>query len=560
MNWASAGRDRLSSGLSAVGRAVDRHPLRTTLALALSVAALHGWWIVTHRYVGGFDPDEAGHLADALRFRRSLLDGGPAALATELGNSGTAPLVPLLSVPLLLIGPVDPRTALLIQPLLLVVATMCICALALRLVAARAAVVGSLAFLTFPTTIHAAQSYWFGLGVTAAMGAALLAVIASDRGRNRWIWCFGLAVAAMVLMRTMAVAFVPAVVTAALIVVGRDRRGLLRLGASLVVATAIAAPWYVAANDTVFGYLLEYGYGDQASRFGAADPMTRLLQTPLDIVLGSAILLPLVTALSAGACLLRSARRGTLARLARPRERTALLAGALIGLVALMSSANRGGWFTLPLLTAVVPLGTEAVARGPRVLRMVATGLTATLGPLFLLTSWWILPFGTPVPLPSHYEIPLAEYDERFGSQHRSMHHHAAEEWRILSQDVAAHLRQLRDRSGAVPTVSGNFEMFNTNTLSLAGELDGWYVDPRVPDTLSASGRELAQTTEDWNRDGRSVERVIVIARHPHALFTPDLEVAEFDAEVRRSRWRSIREFPMPGEAGGSVVILRSSS
>jgi 4-amino-4-deoxy-L-arabinose transferase-like glycosyltransferase len=538
-------------------RIVDRHPVRATLGLAVAVAAVHVWWILAHRQVGAFDVDEAGYLADALRFRRALFGGGGDALVTELRYSGTAPLVPLLSVPLLALGGADPRAAMLVQPAFLVVATVCICALALRLVPPRAAVAAAAAFLAFPTTILAVQSYWFGLGVTAAMCSALLFAITSDRGHNRRIWWFGLAVAAMVLMRTMALAFLPAVIGAAVLAIGRDRRGLFRLGLSLVVAAAIAAPWFLATRHTVFRYLFEYGYGDHASSFGASNALVRVFQSPLDLVLGMGIILPAVVALSGMFCLASSLRRGGLVVVLHDRTRAPLLWCAVIGLVTLMSSANLGGWFTLPLLSAIVPLGADATIRGPIPLRRAALGLVATSGTLLLLTSWWILPYARPLPVPALHELTFTEYDPRFSSDRRAEHDEAAEEWRSLNEEVADFLLTLRRDTGAVPTVSGNTVPFNTNSLALAGELNGFHVDPRVPDTLSESGRERGLSPHDWNRDGELVERVLVIARHPHILFTPDLEVAIFDDAARKDGWRVAERFPMPGEAGGTVMILR---
>ena len=96
---------------------IFRHPLLVVLILAGIVAVIQGVWIWNHRLQGALDPDESGYIATAFRYQRTL-GNDPLALPREIGGTGNGPLIPLLSVPLLWIGPQDPRTALLIQPIL----------------------------------------------------------------------------------------------------------------------------------------------------------------------------------------------------------------------------------------------------------------------------------------------------------------------------------------------------------------------------------------------------------------------------------------------------------
>ena len=120
------------------------------------------------------------------------------------------------------------------------------------------------------------------------------------------------------------------------------------------------------------------------------------------------------------------------------------------------------------------------------------------------------------------------------------------------------------DRDGAVEfTMSGNMQLMNSNSVTLAAELRGWSPPIFIPDT--ALGRaERARSLSRWatdaagNRktvgDGRPVERVLLVGLHDHILFTPDAAVAEFAQEARRSGWRPVARIALPG--GGAVEVL----
>jgi DNA mismatch repair protein MutS2 len=74
----------------------------------------------------------------------------------------------------------------------------------------------------------------------------------------------------------------------------------------------------------------------------------------------------------------------------------------------------------------------------------------------------------------THYENGFAQYDERFAPDRRDEQATAATEWWALSRDVAAELRDLTDESKRARTfVTGNMQMFNSNSLQLAAEMDG---------------------------------------------------------------------------------------
>lgn len=559
-----ARRRTLVAAVTDIGRRVggfmDSRPTAATAIVAVIVALGHAWWIWTHRHLGAFDADEAGYLSDALRMHGALTSDGPVALLREIRFSGTAPLIPLLSVPLLLVGPHDPRTAMMVQPMLMVFVVVAITGIARRLVPARAAVIAGCAVLAFPATMLAAQSYWFGLGVSAAMGAAVWSLLGSSRGINRWIWVFGLCVGLMALSRTMALGFVPALALAGVVAVGWNRRGLLRLVASLALGSLVALPWYLAAHEIVFGYLFTYGYGDRAARFGTAAPFARLVHLPVEMATDAGVAVPLVVLVGAGTILAAAWNHGDLREIVlatlESSDHAVLLTVLVAGALALLSTPNEGGWFLYPLLVPAVPLAAAVLCRAARWLRVAAALLLALQAVILLPSSWWLLPYGLPVPLAAHYEVGFAQYDERFGSTRRNELDETSSQWAQLDTEVTRSLRRIGGRTPVAVTMSGNMLLMNTNSLGLAAQMDGWTADLRVPETVATpQQRAMDLTPETLDRDGNIVERVLVIAHHSKTLFSPDADVESFVAQAEADGWEVVETFPMPID--GRVDVLR---
>ncbi|HEY1354774.1 MAG TPA: hypothetical protein VGF09_00520, partial [Solirubrobacterales bacterium] len=217
----------------------------------------------------------------------------------------------------------------------------------------------------------------------AMLACAVYAVLRAERlQRSGWALAAGAAIGAMLLARTMTVAFVPGIlVAAALALLCRPesslRRGLLNLALLCLAAVAVAAPWYVPNFDVIAEYLTDFGYGERSAEYGAShsilswdrwtDVFGRIADKDLFLLLAVLMLAGLVivavAAVSrvAGAEDRRSALRDLLAGDAAV---VAIVAGSAYA--ALSSTRNVGLGFTLPVTVLLVPLALLALRRHRR--------------------------------------------------------------------------------------------------------------------------------------------------------------------------------------------------
>lgn len=547
---------------------VRRHPLLVVVLFASAVAVVQGWWLWNHRLLGALDPDESGYIATSLRYHR-ILATDPLALPRAIGGTGNGPLIPLLTVPLIVLGPFDPRTALLMQPVLMVVTALAVAGIAQRLAGASAAVVAGVVFTMLPTVVFATQTYWLGLGAAAFMSLAAWALLASDRLTNRWTYAFGACVGLMLLSRTMTVGYLPAMAVAGAVVAGRDRRcwigGLKAVGVALLVA----GPWWFAARDAIFSYLFSYGYGERAGLFGGGGPLQRAHQRVDAVLLGVGPLELFAAVVVAWSVVVVVTRRSGWPE--TTRSAAAVAAAIAAGIVALASTSNNGVWFELPIVALAVPLAVAAGSWAPAWLRGVVLVPVLGLGALQLACALWLIgPYGRSLPLieevhrVSQYEYGFQQYDVRFGPDRRSELATASAEWWAASVAVEEELRGLTADGEKVYTFSGNFQMFNSNTVGLAGELRSWSPRLWIPDTVGdADDRAIyldPTATDLAGNDvidafGYPVERVLVLALHDQHLFTPDADVQALHDEAVEAGWEPVRRFDLP--VGGEVVVLR---
>jgi hypothetical protein len=356
--------------------------------LAAAVLALQLAWIVRVRWGFPTEWDESGYIAVGIRDLDALRSGGPVELArTYVGQGGPAPLVPLAAVPALLLAGRGIDAALLVVPCFLALLVVATYGLARFLLPRGWALLAATLVGTTPAVQDWGRTFHFSVPAAALAAAALWALLASDGLRSRRLALLGGAlVGAMLLARTMTVAYVPAFLVAAGLQAGfpdgARRRRLVNLGLAATAAVLVAATWYAHNWRSVVDYLVGSGYGARSQRFGQShSPLSASYWTTeiATLVRQTYVPLALVLALCLGAGLvaLVAARR-------RPRpggwlgEPWLPLAVVVVeGYLALTSSRNDGTAFGLPWLAPLVVLSLAVASRVPW--PAARTGLAAAL-------------------------------------------------------------------------------------------------------------------------------------------------------------------------------------
>src|SRR5260221_3154925 len=243
-------------------------------AAALILAALNVWWFETYRRGYPFDIDEAGYTTFGLVDYLGLHNGGLKDWWDAIQNQPTfAPLVPALTSFVVLVKP-GVLDGFLVLTAFLVVLAMAVYGIGERLAGPRLGALAALVTATIPGVFAFAREYIFALPVAALLACAVYALMRSDgMRRRRWAIACGAAIGFMLLSRTMAIAYVPGVLIAALVaMLARGRGDLTRrfinLSLLIVTATAVAATWYARNLGSVIDYLTNYGYGKQSKFYG----------------------------------------------------------------------------------------------------------------------------------------------------------------------------------------------------------------------------------------------------------------------------------------------------
>ncbi len=474
------------------------------LVAALGLVALNGWWLLTYRQGEPLDIDEAGYITIALGNHAALSTGLSAYWSVIQSQSLQAPLVPALTAIVYTVhqGILISYTVELAFLVVLGVATY---GVARYLAGPKLGALAALVTLTAPGTIAYSREYIFALPAAALVSCSLYALLRSDGLRSRrWALLLGAGIAAGLLARTMTVAFVPALVVAALVRIGAlpegRRRALVNLAAALAVAAGLAALWYARNVSTVYRYLVDYGYGRTSNEYGVSHPITSLAwwtsvfhtaaMQDLDLPLACAVLAGLVAVAFVAARRLRASadRPGALIRLASSDALTVaiMLAGSYL---ALSSSTNEGSGFTLVMLgpavaLAVLPLHWLPSVRVPVIVLLAAIALVNLLAS----TDLW-RGFSTPrsVDVPvlgsvpvvdpqaealKHLRVQLPGDPTRFSKGERA--------WPRLESAVAGFLIAFAHAHGYEPIVAfgARNRVFNTNTVGLAASL---YYDTTMP-------------------------------------------------------------------------------
>jgi len=360
---------------------------------ALVLVAIDVWWFVTYRDGFPLNVDEAGYTAigviDWIGLENEGLHGWWEAVQTQTPN---APLLPALTSILLVFKP-GVLTGFVTLAGFMVVLIFAAYGIGERLAGPRLGALAALVTGALPGTIIFAREYVFALPAAAMLALAMFALLRSDGLRlRRWAIACGAALGLMLLARTMAVAFLPGVLTAAALTAlvrggGDYRNRLLNLGLLLLAGAAVAALWYWRNLQPVLDYLTGYGYGNQSQYYGEDNPILswERLSTVAEKMIFDDLLVPIAALVFAGLIAiavvavrrLRDSddRRAELLRLAGT-DAFAIFVVVAAGYAALTSSQNGGNGFTLPLSVLLPSLAVLAL----RFFRVAVAPVVALLG------------------------------------------------------------------------------------------------------------------------------------------------------------------------------------
>jgi hypothetical protein len=378
------------------------------LAVAILLFGLDIWWFEVHRSGYPFDIDEAGYTSFGLVDYLGLHHGGLSGWWEAIDHQGTfAPLVPALTSLTVWVHPgiLNGFAVLAVFALLLALATY---GVAERLVGPRLGAFAAIVTATLPGTFKFAREYIYALPTAALLMCAVFGILRSDGMRSRrWAIGAGVAVGLLPLTRTMAIAFIPGLVLAALLplLLRGDRtnyvRRLVNLGLMAIVAVAVAATWYAHNLRSVVDYLTGYGYGSQSAYYGEshaliswgrfAGVVERIIEEDLLVPIAALVMAALVALIVA---LWIRVRRST--RIERDLTEIAATDAAgvclifIAGFAALMTSRNGGDGFTIPISVLLPTIAALALKRFPRAVVPVV-GLTAMICLFNLLSTSTIL-------------------------------------------------------------------------------------------------------------------------------------------------------------------------
>ncbi|HZO07357.1 MAG TPA: glycosyltransferase family 39 protein [Solirubrobacterales bacterium] len=361
---------------------------RWTLVVAagcLVMVAINVWWVATYRHGYPMDIDEAGYtmiaINDHLGFENGGLSGWWDAIQSQTPH---APLLPALTsvVHLVSTGVMQGFLVLILFGALLTLAAF---GIGERLAGPRLGALAALVVATSQGMFIFSREYIFALPTAALLSCAVYALLLSDGLRlRRWAIACGALLGLMLLARTMAIAFVPGVLVAALAAILTRGQGdlpkrFLNLGLLVASGVLVAATWYWNNIDPVVDYLTDFGYGSQAQNYGAEHSLLSWdrWNTVAGRMAGEDLLAPLAVLLFAALVALAvlvirrlrasEDRGGTLLKLAST-DAFAVLVVVLAGYAALTSSRNGGNGFSFPVSMLVPPLAVVALRHYRRAL------------------------------------------------------------------------------------------------------------------------------------------------------------------------------------------------
>ncbi|WP_228688279.1 ArnT family glycosyltransferase [Amycolatopsis keratiniphila] len=473
-------------------RGIRRIQVNTWVLLGVAIAWLlvNFRWIVLYRDGQVFDIDEAGYFGMALNNHGAALRDGAVGWIEAVESSGIqAPLLPALTS-LHFFATGTGTVAAFLVPLVAGVALILLThAVANRVAGRPFAWIATALIATAPGVLFEARAYHFALPAAVMTTAAVYCLIRSEGlSKLRFVVLFGVFVGLMPLSRTMAIAFVPALVLAALIqaAVPQDRmKRLKHFTLAVLVAAGVAAIWLVPNGARVFEYLTGFGYGKQSVEFGqeagvfnpaAWVARLRLLISDHGLPLALLLCAGLVAAVVGAIVKIRT---GPAKDVLRSMVASALFPSAFLvaeGGLAVLTSKNTGTAFFLPLIPSMVILALWGLYRAHRSLRRALPFAVAVVGLLGLVP---MVDLRLPTARPWEMDLPVLGsskvtdgrgvpqvYVDPGGQVVEPLSAETAREWRAASEWAVGQVEEQHALGGA--TAFGfRDRLFNTNTVQL---------------------------------------------------------------------------------------------
>ncbi len=542
------------------GDPADRRRHRLDLiavgVVASAVAAAQLVWIWQHRRFGTLDGDEARYVAGALHYQRILTGGYAGNLYLFFG-----PVVPLLSGIAMIVGPLDPRTAMSVQPLLVVGLAVAATGVAHRVTDRRSAVFAGCAACLLPATIAASQTYLLVIGSAFALTAAAWALFASDRGNNWQVWAVGVFLAMAPLSRGMTLAMLPAAFGASLLMCSTSPRGLRRMIASLSASAVVTSLFFLTEGAPIMNYIAG---GLEVPENQSPDLLERLGYRWREVSEGFGRPLLFVAVGLAAAGFVVGRRRGE--RLWSPRGNpSAALAIVVVGGgVVLLAGGYIGGYgfWDYPLMPLLVVLLVSYATKLPRPVTAVVG--TLSLAWLVYLAAYalWLIPVGAPgaeVAL-GRYSRPLFETqagaDPRFTADRRPEQRQAAREWWEATVEIDDRLRDIDEESlkdfEVVHLGGVNYLYYASQIVAVLGGRD----PVAFRDPIPSPGGDWSGALEPTDD---TTERVLLIPEiaDPARDESAGRSAAEYDLARMDSRYRDSVALRSAAEAAGWRVVDR---
>lgn len=557
---------------------VDRW-LIATVAMAAVFVGVNAGWLWINRRGGAVNIDEAGYIALSVNDYHVLTHEGLRAFIRFLaGQPVQPPLVTVLGALLYpFVGGPSILGSYVVEYLAYFWSVIVVFMIVRGLSGARAGLVSAFLAGSTPIALDYVHQYSFAMPATAMLATAAWAALRSQQMTSlSWAAVWGGALGAMVLSRSMTIAFLSGFLVVAIIQVFVSRRWVRALTGVAVGGVAgfvIAGPWYLVQGGSVWAYLTSFGFGAQSARYGAARS-TLSLASWIGFVhdnVNPYLWLPLALILFAGGVVLASHGVASVCRAWPDNLRTAwsspwlhLSLIVIGGAVALESSRNTGSAFLLPLTPLVVALGVGALFRWvgrsawqAALISAVAvivgasiwTAKTALNGPHGALLSVSLPGIDRTTVIDGRSEFDTYEAGQIDSADPAGTH------WVAVNRALVSRIRTLTQHADPAPVVvfATNDRMLNINTFRLDEALDGGPEFDTV--LLSTSLHNDARDYVAQLRASRAGGVLVILRLASTGEFAPVINATAVLRAAQSLQLHQVAEMPLPD--GTSVQVWR---